>query len=252
MTRQYVKAKRSIRVKLPKSTVARLKRQQRMQLYRQPTLSMENSMSVPTNRNNILGQSRSFKFRYVQQDNLNAGTAVGSFSETIFRLNSLNDPYYTGVGHQPMGFDQISALFDHYLVYGAKVNVTLIPSSSSPTSSSMVVMYPSRGSGTTASNQEQACEQTSSCYTHLVGQDGVKNLSAYYNIRKELGIKNTGEDGRLQTTTTANPTEELFLVIQAHNPDGQSVRTQDPMRVDILVDITYYATMREKMVLPQS
>lgn len=35
-----------------------------------------------------------------------------------FNLNSLFDPDRTGTGHQPYGFDQLSALYNRYRVYG--------------------------------------------------------------------------------------------------------------------------------------
>lgn len=41
-----------------------------------------------------------------------------------FRLNSINDPDYTGVGHQPLFHDQWAALYSSYRVLGCKVRAT--------------------------------------------------------------------------------------------------------------------------------
>jgi hypothetical protein len=41
-----------------------------------------------------------------------------------FRANSCFDPDYTGVGHQPRGFDEQSAIYDHYTVIGSKIKAT--------------------------------------------------------------------------------------------------------------------------------
>ena len=47
------------------------------------------------------------------------GTPVGY----IFSANGLYDPDITGVGHQPVGFDQMGQMFDHYTVIAAKIRV---------------------------------------------------------------------------------------------------------------------------------
>lgn len=47
----------------------------------------------------------------------------GTLPEHVFNGAGLYDPDVTGVGHQPRGFDQIMALYDHYLVTGSKIEV---------------------------------------------------------------------------------------------------------------------------------
>jgi len=42
----------------------------------------------------------------------------------VFNLNSLFDPDSTGAGHQPKGFDQLTALYARYRVYETKYKVT--------------------------------------------------------------------------------------------------------------------------------
>jgi hypothetical protein len=39
------------------------------------------------------------------------------------RLNSLHDPDYTGVGHQPYGYDQVTAIYQKYKVYSVTIEV---------------------------------------------------------------------------------------------------------------------------------
>lgn len=41
-----------------------------------------------------------------------------------FRLNSIYDPNYSGVGHQPYGRDQLSALYNRYRVIAASYVIT--------------------------------------------------------------------------------------------------------------------------------
>lgn len=47
-------------------------------------------------------------------------------SEVAFSLNSLFKPQFTGSGHQPLGFDQLSAAYQIYRVYKVDVNVRVV------------------------------------------------------------------------------------------------------------------------------
>lgn len=66
------------------------------------------------------------KHRYCQQVTLAADNLTGrTGSEVAFRLNGLFDPDFTGVGHQPLGFDQMTPLYSLYRVYKVDINVRL-------------------------------------------------------------------------------------------------------------------------------
>lgn len=62
--------------------------------------------------------------RYVEQINISNENITGlTGAEYAFRLNSLFDPNFTGTGHQPLYFDQVSAIYDKYQVYRVKVHI---------------------------------------------------------------------------------------------------------------------------------
>lgn len=55
---------------------------------------------------------------YGDQKGLTAANATGAYgSEHLFRLNSLFDPDQTNIGHQPIGYDQITPIYGSYKVY---------------------------------------------------------------------------------------------------------------------------------------
>lgn len=64
--------------------------------------------------------------RYVECFSMNA--PIGVPTQYAFSANGLYDPNITGTGHQPMGFDQMMALYNHYEVIGAKITLTAINS----------------------------------------------------------------------------------------------------------------------------
>lgn len=73
--------------------------------------------------NTPLPQSFITKLKYAESFSINpAVAAVGVYS---FRANDLYDPNYTGAGHQPNGFDQIMALYNHFTVIGSTIKFTV-------------------------------------------------------------------------------------------------------------------------------
>ena len=68
----------------------------------------------------LLGSKVKTKLRYVEYFTLNPA-AAGLPATHVFSANGLYDPNITGVGHQPRGFDQLMALYDHYYVSRSKI-----------------------------------------------------------------------------------------------------------------------------------
>lgn len=55
---------------------------------------------------------------------------AGTITNYVFRMNSLNDPNFSGVGHQPKYYDQFCSANGPYLSYrvlGSKIKVTFTP-----------------------------------------------------------------------------------------------------------------------------
>lgn len=62
--------------------------------------------------------------RYVEDFSLDPGD--GSSAVNVFSTNNLYDPNYTGTGHQPMFFDNYSALYSKYKVNSATVTMVCL------------------------------------------------------------------------------------------------------------------------------
>lgn len=75
-------------------------------------------------KNTLADRSRYVKLRYVGYGTMNPAAAVTSTCH-VFRLNSLYDPDYTGAGHQPYGYDQMSTFWTDYRVVGVRWKLTM-------------------------------------------------------------------------------------------------------------------------------
>lgn len=65
----------------------------------------------------VIGLPKQKKVRLYYRQRVNLPPAVaGALSSKVMRMNSIFDPDYTGVGHQPLGHDQWATYYDKYQV----------------------------------------------------------------------------------------------------------------------------------------
>lgn len=80
---------------------------------------------------NPFPQTMFAQHKYVEDFAFAADNLTGLMgSDYAFRLNSLYDPNFTGTGHQPQGFDQMTPLYGRYTVYKVRISIRLITASS--------------------------------------------------------------------------------------------------------------------------
>ena len=79
------------------------------------------------------------KLRYAERINIPAAAAVGLANAYLFNLNSIYDPDRTGVGHQPMGRDQLALLYHRYRVFAVSWRIEFSPTDG-PSVSSLFVL----------------------------------------------------------------------------------------------------------------
>jgi len=90
--------------------------------YRKPAgravFSVPSSMST--------GPTRLYQnFKYMEHGfTVNPGVS-GTTGVSIFNLAGLFDPWTTGGGHQPAGYDQMMAIYEEYCVYAVKWRLTM-------------------------------------------------------------------------------------------------------------------------------
>lgn len=127
----------------------------------------QNTVTIP--RQVRGGMPSRLRTRLVYGDRISLSSTL---PEHVFAGNALYDPDITGVGHQPRGFDQIMALYDHYQVTSSKITVHFYSTISTSGSEQVCFILPTDGAGA-ATTQSDVLEH-----------DGAK-LSL-------VGLENTG------------------------------------------------------------
>jgi hypothetical protein len=168
-------------------------------------------------------------------DEVTLAVSVG-FGKYIFSCNGMFDPNITGVGHQPLYFDQLTAVYDHYTVYKSRIRV-LVAHPASQTTAVLTSLYIDDDTSTVGD---------ASLASERPGAKSTYNVPSVYKANTLTmswdGIKAFGPtpmtDPNLQGTVAANPTEQQFYVIQVYDSglNTFSAKVQVVMEFDAIWD----------------
>lgn len=174
---------------------------------------------------------------------LNPGVA-GINAIEVFRANGLYDPYVTGAGNQPRGFDQWMTIYDHWYVKRSKIIVELHNGDST---NEMVVGVAIRDDTTTEVTTNEYAEQNA--ITKMLGRVGSSHnhavITRYFNYAKQNFQKYVCEQNR--GTISADPQEQGFFHVFAGSPWGQ-----DAANAYYTVKIIYDVLFTELKDVPPS
>lgn len=187
------------------------------------------------------------ELRYMESSiGLNPGVA-GTAADYVFSANGLYDPNITGVGHQPLGFDNYMAMYEHYTVIGAKITVQF--QNTETIYMAWAGIAARSGSGAIA-NGPQAVENGMCVVTPLNKADvsgDFRSLSYPLSIGKFMGRHNILAEDDFRGTSTANPNEEVYFHVIAFPNNAQDIG-----QITAHVVIDYIAIFTEPKNINQS
>jgi len=185
------------------------------------------------------------KVRYADSILMNAGASTPA--TYVFRANSLYDPDYTGVGHQPYSFDQLISLYDHACVQTAKLSVSIANTYGYPINIGISVADSATPPASIEIMREQALSRCQLLSTQASGY--VKPIAHKVDVARFFGLtQNTLLASREhQCTASANPTEVVYFILLLQ---GQG--NDDPTPMYAHVTLEFDVTFIEPARLPQS
>lgn len=142
-------------------------------------------------------------------------SAVGALSLQVFSANGMFDPDITGVGGQPLGYDQWSAFYQRYRVLASSCEATWsTPDAGSNDAQTLRICLVPSSIASTFTNFEAAASQpyAKSRYVNGVIPNGAAILrstmeSAVMNGMTKQGILTNDETSAL---TSANPSDQWY------------------------------------------
>jgi len=137
---------------------------------------------------------------------------VVGFGKYVFSTNGLFDPNITGTGHQPLYFDQLIAIYDHYTVLRSRAKVTSYYSS---TSYLHALYVDDDTSGYTSTNGAmETPDGKGALFSPSV--EGSKSLSISWDASKAFGPNPQAQDS-LQGTSSSNPAEQQYFTLVTYD-----------------------------------
>lgn len=186
------------------------------------------------------------RMRYTQHNTLASG-GVSVYDGLVFRGNSIFDPDFTAVGHQPLGHDQWAQFFRRYRVLSSKMVVKCASDNNAPVAVGIVPL----ATNTVASNKTDYTEAQYSKFTPLgnSGQHGITTLTHYMSSAKMRGgppdYVRYNED--LTSTFGANPAQQWYWHVFGFTLDNSS--TWD---IAMEIEVIYYVEMYDRETLVRS
>lgn len=157
----------------------------------------------------------------------------GTIGHYNFSCNGLYDPNVTGTGHQPMYFDTLMGIYDHYTVIGSKAKVTCLPNVSSNGLTNFFGVYinddATRTPATLAALQEQTTAKNGS---FAYASNMTKSLTTKWSAKSTFGGSVLGNDN-LQGTASTNPTEQSMFTVWASNYPGEATNYTAYFNIEI-------------------
>jgi len=182
------------------------------------------------------------------REGMSASVSVGVQAGRVqISTNSLFDPNSSGVGHQPLYFDQLCAIYDHYTVLKSRLKITpmLEPSVTSPV---IVCAYIDDDTSTIPSITINAERPGAKTYVWSPSAGTVRSPSIYmdWDARKAFGGK-TQDDPSMQGTSAASPTEQQYFTLEC----GSQITGQS-FTVQFWVEVEYDTVWDEYVTIAQS
>lgn len=172
-------------------------------------------------------------------------TVSGALGIYLYKCNGMYDPDYTGTGHQPMYFDQMGALYDHYVVVGSRIRVTFLPYIGATGLGNFRVGIFTADANTIAPTDFNAfAEQSTARWKTLSGFNSYatadqRTLTSRWSAKKFFG-KGVLANTDLQGTTSGDPTELSYYCIGVAPLSDISAE-----QVQFTVEIDYIAVWKE-------
>lgn len=173
------------------------------------------------------------KLRYA--DSIILNSAAGTVDKHIFSANGVYDPDITGVGHQPMGFDELAARYQDYTVDSATITCRYTSASASTDVGASHVGIMLEDDTVTSTSYNTLVEQKRGV-NGLVNVMGTRStvLKKHFDLRKFFCDKNKTPNDKYSSSVVTMPAEQAFFILWQSGID--TVEDASGIYVDVMIE----------------
>ncbi len=188
------------------------------------------------------------RLRYCDRPQLTTTGSVNTAVVYSFRLGSLFDPDYTGTGHQPYMYDQLTSVYNKYIVEEVEWHVRFRQIAASPLTTlwcglSLITdtNVAASASGDTLNEIRERSTALTAPLAAVNNSSNFKSWRGKVSLRKLFGLSAAqyyGDQEDFAALYNANPSRQCFLELFLIDPDSGSSTT-----VEADVELVYHAKM---------
>jgi len=236
---------------MPRKNVPKAKKN-----YRKRKSSYKRKSKMPFRPQNLvrLGfpKTTMVRLRYVDFCTLDGG--AGTCAQAIFKANGCFDPRTAIGGHQPMGFDQWSTFYNHYVVVGSKIRAHLGTGGVTPLNGAIFGINLNDDvtmSTDVTTIMEQGLSKFNKQNFHPSAGAGRGFVAtSKFSAKKFFNITNVTDNiNRIGSQTTADPTDLANYIVWFGAPPGDLT---DMTSINATIIIEYLVVFSEPRDLAQS
>lgn len=141
--------------------------------------------------------------------------AATSEEKFTFAANNMFDPDTQVGGQQPVGFDQLAAIYDRYKVINCTIDLLGLPASQC-----IICVYPSTSSTPLTTIQDATSQYGAKIIAGGTFTGPVNNMRVYIrkNSAKFMGIPQSDDD--IAASTAGGPDKAWYWHVHCYNPSG--------------------------------
>lgn len=172
----------------------------------------------------------------------------------VFRANSIFDPDFSSVGHQPLGHDQWQQFYSTYVVIGSKITCSVLHDESAPKANAIVGVLLNDVSSLPTTTVTTLQEQGLGSWRNLQGIQNGKPviLSQAFSAKKFFDVANIKDNqDRIGASFGSDPPaagDAYYIVWAAPTIPGGN----PPSAIEVSVTIEYIVLVSDPVALPQS
>lgn len=188
------------------------------------------------------------KHRYAESFTLDP--SISTTAHVAYKANAMYDPTDALGGHQPLGFEQLTPIYNYYTVIGAKATITFFSGSDSPSTGPVMCYAYLNDDNSPVNTYDTVLEQGTGRVKPLTSNTsgGSCTIVQKFSAKKYFGVTDIKDNDDLRGHQTADPSQMAFFIIGAQGVSS----AVDPTVIRCNVIIEYIAIWSERNALAQS